>query len=209
MKKIRRSLVKAQSAMEYLMTYGWAILIIAVVLGALFSLGLFSGSSLTGTACIATPGWYCQSPVLSHGTSLLGFNIGQNTGTAYANVIVACAATSNSATGFPYITGTAPTNTIQSGTSATYAGWESLGTATNTFPGATLNSGSIITLGTAAAATTGSGLQCYGSGGTAISASSVGAAFSGSIWVAYNTSGTSTGAINAVSKFATISVKST
>jgi len=27
---------KAQSAMEYLMTYGWAILIIAVVLGALF-----------------------------------------------------------------------------------------------------------------------------------------------------------------------------
>ncbi|MGC8662475.1 MAG: hypothetical protein ACP5RT_01670, partial [Candidatus Micrarchaeia archaeon] len=30
---------KAQSAMEYLMTYGWAILIIAVVLGALFQLG--------------------------------------------------------------------------------------------------------------------------------------------------------------------------
>jgi len=38
--------LKAQSAMEYLMTYGWAILIIAVVLGALFSLGVFSGSSL-------------------------------------------------------------------------------------------------------------------------------------------------------------------
>ena len=32
--------------MEYLMTYGWAILIIAVVLGALYSLGLFSGSTL-------------------------------------------------------------------------------------------------------------------------------------------------------------------
>jgi hypothetical protein len=30
---------KAQSAMEYLMTYGWAILIIAVVLAALFALG--------------------------------------------------------------------------------------------------------------------------------------------------------------------------
>ena len=29
--------------MEYLMTYGWAILIIAVVLGALFQLGVFSG----------------------------------------------------------------------------------------------------------------------------------------------------------------------
>ena len=35
---------KAQSAMEYLMTDGWAILIIAVVLGALFELGVFSGT---------------------------------------------------------------------------------------------------------------------------------------------------------------------
>ncbi len=34
-----------QSAMEYLMTYGWAILIIAVVLGALYSLGVFNMSA--------------------------------------------------------------------------------------------------------------------------------------------------------------------
>ncbi|MEM0149940.1 MAG: LamG-like jellyroll fold domain-containing protein, partial [Candidatus Micrarchaeaceae archaeon] len=33
---------KSQSAMEYLMTYGWAILIIAVVLAALFELGVFN-----------------------------------------------------------------------------------------------------------------------------------------------------------------------
>ena len=32
----RESFIKAQSAMEYLMTYGWAILIISVVLAALF-----------------------------------------------------------------------------------------------------------------------------------------------------------------------------
>ena len=32
----------SQSAMEYLMTYGWAILIIAVVLAALFELGVFN-----------------------------------------------------------------------------------------------------------------------------------------------------------------------
>ena len=37
---------RSQSAMEYLMTYGWAILIIAVILGGLYSLGLFSGLSL-------------------------------------------------------------------------------------------------------------------------------------------------------------------
>ncbi len=33
---------RSQSAMEYLMTYGWAILIIAVVLAALFELGVFN-----------------------------------------------------------------------------------------------------------------------------------------------------------------------
>ena len=33
---------KAQSAMEYLMTYGWAILIISIVLAALFQLGVFN-----------------------------------------------------------------------------------------------------------------------------------------------------------------------
>ena len=34
--------LKSQSAMEYLMTYGWAILIIAIVLVAFFSLNLFN-----------------------------------------------------------------------------------------------------------------------------------------------------------------------
>jgi len=38
----RESFIKAQSAMEYLMTYGWAILIIAIVLAALFQLGVFN-----------------------------------------------------------------------------------------------------------------------------------------------------------------------
>ena len=41
---------RAQSAMEYLMTYGWAILIIAVVLGALYYLGVFNTSNLAPRA---------------------------------------------------------------------------------------------------------------------------------------------------------------
>ena len=47
---------KAQSAMEYLMTYGWAILIIAVVLGALFQLGVFN----SGTFAPKAPPGACQ-----------------------------------------------------------------------------------------------------------------------------------------------------
>jgi multidrug efflux pump subunit AcrB len=37
-KPLGKASAKAQSAMEYLMTYGWAILIISVVLAALFQL---------------------------------------------------------------------------------------------------------------------------------------------------------------------------
>jgi len=43
-------LLKAQSAMEYLMTYGWAILIIAIVLSALFELGVFNANNFTPKA---------------------------------------------------------------------------------------------------------------------------------------------------------------
>ena len=39
---------KAQSALEYMMTYGWAILIIVIVAAVLYSLGIFSPSSSVG-----------------------------------------------------------------------------------------------------------------------------------------------------------------
>ena len=40
---------KGQTAMEYLMTYGWAILIIIVVVAALYAMGVFSVKG--GVAC--------------------------------------------------------------------------------------------------------------------------------------------------------------
>ena len=70
--------LKSQSAMEYLMTYGWAILIIAIVLAALFSLGIFSSGSLIGTTCIANSGFLCGTPI-AHGTTFTA-SIGQATG---------------------------------------------------------------------------------------------------------------------------------
>ncbi|MCL5102228.1 MAG: LamG domain-containing protein [Candidatus Marsarchaeota archaeon] len=45
--------MKAQSAMEYLMTYGWAILVIAIVLAALYGLGVFNPLTF---AAKASPG---------------------------------------------------------------------------------------------------------------------------------------------------------
>ena len=40
---------KSQSALEYMMTYGWAILIIVIVAGVLYSFGIFNPSSSAST----------------------------------------------------------------------------------------------------------------------------------------------------------------
>ncbi len=37
--------------MEYLITYGWAILVIAIIAALLFALGLFDGLSGTPNVC--------------------------------------------------------------------------------------------------------------------------------------------------------------
>src|SRR5690348_16379756 len=55
---------RLQGAMEYLMTYGWAILVIAVVLGSLYQLGVFgSGGASITPSCLAATGFLCQTPV--------------------------------------------------------------------------------------------------------------------------------------------------
>ncbi len=43
--------VKAQAAMEFLMTYGWAILVVLVVIGALAYFGVLSPSTLLPEKC--------------------------------------------------------------------------------------------------------------------------------------------------------------
>ncbi len=78
---------KVQSATEYLMTYGWAILIIAIVLGVLYYLGVFNGASSLGTSCVAVAGYYCQDATLSTG-GILSLNIGQATAVSLSNVNV-------------------------------------------------------------------------------------------------------------------------
>ena len=65
------------------MTYGWAILIIAIVLVALFELGIFGGSTLP-TTCVAQSGFICSNPTYDGGN--IAFTIGQNSGSTYYNV---------------------------------------------------------------------------------------------------------------------------
>ena len=65
---------KSQSAMEYLMTYGWAILIIAIVMVALFALGVFNPLTF---APKAQPGSCSVNRNSYGGTSLSGVCNGQ------------------------------------------------------------------------------------------------------------------------------------
>lgn len=58
--------LKSQSAMEYLMTYGWMILVIAIITIAFFQTGILgSGNFMGPTACIAQPGFICSNLIFS------------------------------------------------------------------------------------------------------------------------------------------------
>jgi len=71
---------KAQGAMEYLATYGWALLMIAITLSILVSLGVFNGSSLNANGCIAVSGYLCRGALYDHTTGNIIATLGQNTG---------------------------------------------------------------------------------------------------------------------------------
>jgi hypothetical protein len=159
--------------MEYLMTYGWALLIIAVVLVALFSLGVFSGSSLLGTSCVASPGYLCSSPTLLT-TGGLSFTFGQNTGTQIYNIEMACTATSTSS-GYP--------NPITA--------WQVIsGNAAIAGTGVAINNANVANALTLVSGQTQAinSLPCYSSTGTSLSGATIGTTFSGFIWLNYTTS---------------------
>jgi hypothetical protein len=80
MSVLKRSVSRGQGAMEYLMTYGWAILVVMIVGIAMWRLGVFNMGSSTPTSSgfstlkplLAT----CQiktQPIVSPGTPINGF----------------------------------------------------------------------------------------------------------------------------------------
>ncbi len=88
--------------MEYLMTYGWAILVIAVILALLFALGLMNGSDIGSTSsCIAASGFSCTNP--SYSSNSVSFTLGQDTNRYYYGdwVFVASSSEPLNASGIP------------------------------------------------------------------------------------------------------------
>ncbi|MGB9634857.1 MAG: hypothetical protein ACP5H8_01555 [Candidatus Micrarchaeia archaeon] len=52
---------RAQSSLEYLMTYGWAIIILVAVLSVLYSLGVFDPQQYMNEECLFQPSLQCKS----------------------------------------------------------------------------------------------------------------------------------------------------
>ena len=170
--------LKLQSAMEYLMTYGWAILIIAVVMVALFSLGILGGSPLS-TTCLPQSGYQCSS-VIYHGGQLQ-VTVGQTTGNnwAVANIFFVPQGTGTNAQGNP--------SSIQANG---YAGTSTTGASIVTacapgcgdFYGNTISSG-LNSGGTSALFLDASGVNYPPGSNTA--APATGSTQSGTIWAVY------------------------
>jgi hypothetical protein len=193
---------KAQGAMEYLMTYGWAILIIAIVIGALFKMGVFN-TSFAANGCVAVSGYLCAANSLTQ-LDNLSFTVGQLalTKTIY-NVAAAC---SSAMTG----SGLPNPSPVSGAPYAAMVYISSTGAATNVVANGVTVAASPLSL-SPGQRTVVTGLTCYGGSGTLITPV-VGSAFNGYIWLDYTTGSgvpTAPGGANPLNnvKIATMSVK--
>ncbi len=101
--------------MEYLMTYGWAILVIAIVAALLFALGLFGQSSSNlPEGCMPQTGFICSNP--SYTPNGIVLTVGQESGQYYYGDWVFVASTSEhlDSNGLP-VNMSFPTNMISVG----------------------------------------------------------------------------------------------
>ncbi|MEM4267897.1 MAG: hypothetical protein QXK37_03610 [Candidatus Woesearchaeota archaeon] len=73
---------RAQAAMEFLMTYGWAILVVLAAIGALAYFGVLSPANFMPDKCDIPAGLDCiEKPVISSATGEVKFKVTNNMGT--------------------------------------------------------------------------------------------------------------------------------
>ena len=58
--------MRGQSAIEYLMTYGWALLVLGIILALIYSSGIFSPAYLISEECNLGPKLPCSFIILTH-----------------------------------------------------------------------------------------------------------------------------------------------
>lgn len=81
--------MKLQSAMEYLITYSWAILIIAITIVALYALGVFNNRAFTPNICEFPADFGCLNAFLYTNGNLI-INIEQSSPTPINVTAIGC-----------------------------------------------------------------------------------------------------------------------
>ncbi len=89
---------KGQAAMEFLMTYGWAILVVLIAIGALAYFGVLNPSRFLPESCTIGPGIGCDDfKIIADGTTTIRIRNGMGEGLTAVAVTLE-AACSGSAT---------------------------------------------------------------------------------------------------------------
>ncbi len=91
---------RAQTAMEYLSTYGWAFIVVAIVVFALYASGVFGGNvSSLPTACVAQGGFLCAGAQMNTTGNVL-ITFGEALGVPINITGTACVNTTNAPSSF-------------------------------------------------------------------------------------------------------------
>lgn len=124
---------RAQAALEFLMTYGWAILVVLAAIGALAYFGVLSPSNFVPERCVTSnPATSCAGGKGFVNGSMIAFTIHVSAGYSSLNFTNNGVITSNSGvgtcaswyknTGSGNLTGTATTNVVTEDNDVTIVG---------------------------------------------------------------------------------------
>jgi uncharacterized protein (UPF0333 family) len=79
---------RGQAAMEFLMTYGWAILVVLAAIGALAYFGVLSPSNFLPGSCTIGQGFNCMESKVSSSADNVQIRVRNNIGGSLSNVTV-------------------------------------------------------------------------------------------------------------------------
>ncbi len=117
--------------MEFLMTYGWAVLIMLVVVAVLFMLGVFNPQTASPNSCVLPGGFSCYGYSVKDG-GVLELDLGQASGGDIRLTSIGCSAKETD----PYIVTVSPAIIVQSGRHKNLTGLPNCEKADGTYPAA-------------------------------------------------------------------------
>jgi hypothetical protein len=155
---------RSQAALDFMVSYGMALIIIAVVILAVVQLGVFS-PPLSPAYCNTAPSFSCSSATMRASSGVLTILLSQATGATMNVVGAACSSQAN-------VTSAGPGPEFGN----IHVGYDAI-TAPQYYPDAALSNGIILYSGNSTV------LRVYCYGGSGIAKGSSGDTFSGTVWL--------------------------